>query len=621
MPENDVKAQALSIARDNILKLQEQMTDRILKMAAEVERLLAIVTPVEARSFLKARCNLPSAELSTYVGFATVLKGSEDVLRAARASFPVVKALVAADEETRGEILERMEIGAQIDTKDVAAMKRRVAALKLTASESLAAHNKKMVAAAARRHSKAAMRSFAERTSALNDGILSHFTAGRRGSEEIRARLRRDAGALLADFGILFGTEFPNSATNRVDGRMALARRVLEDISSGAADAVGATEFSALRALSGDGRVQMSGRRTTLEEIPPAGMRPRVLELCAGAGGLALGLERAGFDHVALIERDRNAAATLRANRPHWNVIEDDVRRMDFTQFRKQGVDLLAGGLPCTPFSTSGKRKGRRDENDLLMEGVKAVKEVLPKAFAFENVEGLLHAEHSEYVATLLRKLSKLGYETAIHRVNARDYAIAQNRSRILIVGLRRELASGFRLPPKFPEMATNMGEAVGDLMRANGWSSADDWIRAMREAGLRSDTIRGYQGSAQIGESRRALKNGVSYAPPAKTAPTDEQAAIDGFLPGLTNRMRARLQDFPDDWNFVGGLGSVADQIGNAVPPAVAQAVGLSLHGALRNQQVDWKKMMVFGRRVLNLAPPPLDPHDLLRSDVLAPA
>ncbi|PDS40426.1 hypothetical protein CO662_36425 [Rhizobium anhuiense] len=137
MPVMDVQAQALSEAGARIRKLQEQMTDRVLRMAAEVQKLMEIVPPAEAKAFLKARCNLPAAELSTYLGFAKSLKGSEDLLRKARASFPVVKALVTADAECRQEVLERMQIGAQIASKDVAAIRRRLSEAKLTVAESM----------------------------------------------------------------------------------------------------------------------------------------------------------------------------------------------------------------------------------------------------------------------------------------------------------------------------------------------------------------------------------------------------------------------------------------------------------------------------------------------------
>lgn len=351
--------------------------------------------------------------------------------------------------------------------------------------------------------------------------------------------------------------------------------------------------------------------------LPPERFRPRVLELCAGAGGLALGLERAGFKHVGLVEFDRNAAATLRKNRPDWNVIEQDVRKVDFTQYRNQRVDLLAGGLPCTPFTTVGKRKGKADENDLMMEGVRAVREVSPKAFVFENVEGLLHSKHSDYLAFLLRKFSKAGYVTDIHRINTRDYGVAQDRSRIMIVGFRKDSAGVFKMPPKFPSMATNMGDVLHDLMSANGWNGTDDWVRMMRErpefdrfgnplgVGALSDTIRGYQGSPKEGEARRALVNGVSYAPPAKAAPTNAEASREGFVPGLTARMRARLQGFPDAWAFAGGIGSVADQIGNAVAPAVGQAVGLALVSVLMGCEIDWRNLVT--NRIL-VDSPPLD-------------
>jgi DNA (cytosine-5)-methyltransferase 1 len=122
------------------------------------------------------------------------------------------------------------------------------------------------------------------------------------------------------------------------------------------------------------------------------------------------------------------------------------------------------------------------------------------------------------------------------------------------------------------------------------------------------SDTIRGYQGSAQQGEARRALKNGVSYAPPAKAAPTKEEASREGFVPGLTNRMRARLQDFPDEWEFSGGLGAVADQIGNAVAPGVAKAVGLAMFSALMGVEWDWGAMMGTRSSRALVSPPALD-------------
>jgi DNA (cytosine-5)-methyltransferase 1 len=608
----DPKAQALSDAMNRIIELQKQMTDRVLQMAAEVAKLTDIVPADEAKAFLKARCNLPATELSTYLGFATTLKGSEEILRKTRVSFPVVKALVSSNADVRREIVERMEIGAQIDTKDVAVIRRKLAAEKLTAAELLTMENKKIVAAAASRRTKAAVLSFEGEMSSFVEEFRQHFRGKVGDRVVVQPGVRRQAEVLLSEFESLFGDEHPPlSSLDRKSPRyrIANAHKVLTGVASGKLAWIGQIETNALRAVTGKAWVSFNDRpRRPLTALPMRQFRPRVVELCAGGGGLALGLERAGYEHVALIEFNRNAAATLRKNRPNWPVIEEDVRKVDFKPYRNQGIDLLTGGLPCTPFTSVGKRKGKSDENDLMMEGVRAVREIAPRAFAFENVEGLLHSKHSDYLAFLLRKFSKAGYVTDIHRINTRDYGVAQDRPRIMIVGFRKDLAGVFRMPPKYPGMSTNMGDVLHDLMSANGWDGADDWVRMMRErpefdrfgnpigVGALSDTIRGYQGSPKEGEARRALLNGVSYAPPAKAAPTNAEAAREGFVPGLTMRMRARLQGFPDTGEFVGGTGSVADQIGNAVAPAVGQAMGLALVSALTGWEIDWQ---VMGRTI----------------------
>jgi DNA (cytosine-5)-methyltransferase 1 len=612
----DIKAKALSAARIRILALQEQMTERVLQMAAEVEKLMEVVSPSEAKTFLKARCNLPSVELSTYVGFAKNLKGAKEVLRTGRTSFPVVKALVAADAETREDVLARIAAGAQIDTRDISTIRKRLQEKKLTVAEAVAQRNRKTASAEARKHAKKRLENFQQDLSSFVDTVRQlppdqpHIPSG----------IRAQAVALLADFGDLFGRDhlpIHNSRANGPSNRIAAAYQALRRFSDDRFDnlhgygltktCIGPTAVEALQVMTGCPQKVYGLVRfpEPLTELPPKRYRLRALELCAGAGGMALGLERAGFEHVALIEYDKNAAATLRANRPGWNIIEADVRKVDFTPYREQGIDLLAGGLPCTPYTTVGERKGKKDEDDLLMEGVRAVKQSQPKAFIFENVEGLLHSSHSDHVAEALRKLMKAGYRTEIHRINARDFGVAQDRSRILIVGVRKEFVGAFRMPPRMPEIATNIGDALADLMSASGWSGASGWVQTMREQpfhdrfgnlvqiGALSATMRGRQGVGREKEDARWKRNGFTYAPIPKSAPTDEDAAKEGFVPGLTLPMRARLQDFPDEWEFVGGVGSVAQQIGNAVPVRVAQAVGLAMFSALRGMEFDLKSLL----------------------------
>lgn len=642
--DNDIKAQALSHARTRILALQEQMTERVLAMAIEVEKLMEVVSPTDAKAFLKARCNLPAVELNTYLGFADTLKGAEDVLRSARASFPVVKALVSSDADTREDVLARMAAGAHIDTRDVSAIRKRVNESRLSVAEIIAERERRAAAAAAGKQAKIRLQAFQKDLSVFVDSVRSLGTDTTR----VPSGVRGQAVALLAGFVDLFGRDHSpihSARANTPAVRIAAAFQGLSRFADDRFDnshgffgltksCIGPTAVDALQAMTG--RPQkvygLAQFRQPLKELPPKQYRPRALELCAGAGGMALGLERAGFEHVALVEYDRNAAATLRKNRPDWNVLQADVRKIDFTQFRKDKIDLLAGGLPCTPYTTVGERKGKKDEDDLLMEGVRAVQQVEPKAFIFENVEGLLHGSHADHVAEALRKLAKAGYRTAIHRIDARDYGIAQDRSRILIVGVRKEFDGAFRMPPKFPDMAANIGDTLADLMAANGWSGAVDWVRRMREqpfydrfgnlvqVGALSATLRGRQGVGREKEDARWKRNGFTYAPIAKSAPTDEEAAQEGFVPGLTLPMRARLQDFPDEWQFVGGVGSVAQQIGNAVPVRVAQAVGLSMFSALREMDFDWEEMMKAGGDRRSVKPPPLEPPMIFLDQVRTP-
>ncbi|MBY3378947.1 DNA cytosine methyltransferase [Rhizobium laguerreae] len=639
MPDIDIKAQALSDARARILQLQAQMTDKVLQMAAEVEKLIEAVPASEAKAFLKARCNMPATELSTYVNFSKTLKGSEEVLQQARVSFPVVKSLVAADAETRMEILGRMELGAQIDAKDVAAIRRRLAAAKLTVAETIAAQNSKLVLVAARRQAKAAVAGFEERMA----GFFADVRKLPADDRVVPADVRKRACVLLREFETLFGAEHAPLNGQKVGTlahRIGCAYHALKDFRDDGfktkrnfglqPDDSTPTAVHALQAMTGRVRnIPGLGRLPKgLAELPPKRYHLSVLELCAGAGGMSIGLERAGFRSVGLIELNRQAAATLQKNRPDWPVVQADVRKVDFTQYRGK-VDLIAGGVPCTPYSTIGERRGKDDHKDLFPEAIRAVKEAQPQAFIFENVEGLLHAAHTDHVAAVLREFSRAGYETVIERVNTSDYGLAQNRSRILFIGLRRDMSGGFRMPPKFPEMAIDMGTALADLMGENGWEGSDDWARRMRETpvfdkagnlvrkGILADTIRGYKGSGKVGEKDRWLRNGTAYAPIAKAAPTMEEASVEGYLPRLTNRMRARLQGFPADWQFVGGIPAVANQIGNAVAPIVAQAVGLAMFSALRGMEFDLKAMLSveYARRTI-ANPPSLVPFDDSLSD-----
>lgn len=303
------------------------------------------------------------------------------------------------------------------------------------------------------------------------------------------------------------------------------------------------------------------------------------IEICAGGGGQAIGLEAAGFSHSAVIEIDGHACNTLRLNRPRWNVIEGDIKEFDATAFK--GVDLLAGGVPCPPFSKAGKQLGADDERDLFPEAIRLVDECRPRAVMLENVRGLLDAVFDDYRNKVEDQLRRLGYVPGWRLLNASDYGVSQLRPRVVFVGIRRDLAEGFDWPTPLPGQPPTVGELLGDLMAADGWRGASAWR-------TRADSI----APTIVGGSK---KHGGPDLGPTRAKRAWEALGVDGRgiadmppaqdfvgMPRLTNRMAARIQGFPDDWEFAGRKTAAYRQIGNAFPPPVAEAVATQIAVAL---------------------------------------
>ena len=314
------------------------------------------------------------------------------------------------------------------------------------------------------------------------------------------------------------------------------------------------------------------------------------IEICSGAGGQAIGLERAGFEALAHVEYDRHACATLRLNRPNWNVTEGDVRNFSAKAFK--GVDLLAGGVPCPPFSKAGKQLGSEDERDLFPEAIRLVDECRPKAVMLENVRGFLDAVFTDYRMNLKKQLDDMGYRASWHLLNASDFGVPQLRPRVVVVAIRKDLASNFYPPiPLTDGVPTKtVGETLADLMAANGWEGAFEWAAKANEI---APTLVGgskKHGGADLGPTRARKAwaslgvNGISLA---NTAPSKGY----GEMPRLTLRMTARIQGFPDDWQFAGGKTAAYRQIGNAFPPPVAFAVASRIKDAILGSAQSTKK------------------------------
>ena len=314
--------------------------------------------------------------------------------------------------------------------------------------------------------------------------------------------------------------------------------------------------------------------------------RLSVVEICAGGGGQSYGLEQAGFDHQAAVEIEPVFRETLHRNRPHWTVIADDVREFDGRAFR--GIDLLAGGVPCPPFSIAGKQLGSRDERDLFPAALRLVQEIRPAAVMLENVRGLAGARFEAYRARILSELTQMGYEPSWRVLNASDFGVPQLRPRFILVAVRERFASHWRWPLPLQRPPT-VGGVLRDLMAARGWPGAARWADGANRV---APTIVGgstKHGGPDLGPTRaradwRAM--GVDGLGIADEAPSAD--APSEFVPKLTLRMVARLQGFPDDWEFAGRKTAAYRQIGNALPPPVATAVGRSIQRALTGRRHD---------------------------------
>lgn len=304
------------------------------------------------------------------------------------------------------------------------------------------------------------------------------------------------------------------------------------------------------------------------------------LELCAGAGGQALGYEQAGIGHAALVELDKHACATLRLNRPEWKVIEQDLNKFSGSTFK--GVDIISGGLPCPPFSIAGKQLGTKDERNLFPALIRLVDEIRPRAVMIENVRGILDAVFEDYRQYVGTELLKLGYQPGWKLMNASDFGVPQLRPRVVFVAVRKEYSGHFAWPENANTPPRTVGQVLYDLMAANGWKGAKAWSEAANEIG---PTVVGgshKHGGPDLGptRARRAWASlNVDGIGIANQAP---DPGFEGAMPKLTVRMVARIQGFPDDWQFSGGKTAAYRQVGNAFPPPFAQAIAESLRACL---------------------------------------
>lgn len=334
--------------------------------------------------------------------------------------------------------------------------------------------------------------------------------------------------------------------------------------------------------------------------------KPTTIELFAGAGGLALGIEKAGFDTISLIEVDKDAADTLKCNRPKWNVICDDIANiscLDLEEYfgvKKGELDLLSGGAPCQSFSYAGKRLGLEDARGTLFYHYAMFLEKLqPKMFLFENVKGLLTHDKGRTYQTILDIFEKAGYtitKSQIKVLNAWDYGVAQKRERLITIGIRNDLADkikfDFPTPHKYKPV---LRDILLDCPKSEGtpYSEYKKKIFELVPPGgywrdIPEDIAKEYMKSCWYMEGgRTGILRRLSLDEPSLavlTSPSQKQTDRCHPLEArpFTVRENARCQSFPDDWQFCGSVGQQYKQVGNAVPVNLAYEIGVKIKEGL---------------------------------------
>jgi DNA (cytosine-5)-methyltransferase 1 len=295
---------------------------------------------------------------------------------------------------------------------------------------------------------------------------------------------------------------------------------------------------------------------------------------------MALGLEQAGFSPVALLDNDPHACATLRRNRPYRNAIEADIRRFGATYWR-DGVSLLSGGLPCPPFSIAGKQLGAGDDRNLFPAMLRITSELRPRAILIENVRGILTGKFAAFRARIGAALNRQGFDVYWAAFNAMDFGVPQVRFRVFLVALRRGETKPLEWPAAMQGQPPAVADTIGDLIGSRGWRGLPQWVK---RAAMPAPTIVGgshKHGGPDLGPTRARREwaelgidgLGLAEEPPARD--------FEG-MPRLTIPMVARLQSFPDDWQFIGSKTHAYRQVGNALPVKLAYSVAKAVKQCL---------------------------------------
>lgn len=630
---------------------RQQLVRKLFDTAARYRHLADRISLPELKAFLADECLIPQSQLASYIRLNEYSADERTVFEDKCVAPDVILALTTVRVDVRREAMSLIRSGRNLQTSELRKIRRDIdlgAILRAEGSDPSHRNALKSLAKnlAARKADELVtdLRHFADEFSDLiyaekiertDVGAQSRLQDAAGQAKKLRARINvyqpfdklqgfsRDAWTnvelCLERFEngeIAVIPEYdPYGAEQRAADRASFIKpepALLDWIRAALGDLDVYEGFPLRSTMVRDGRVPVLP-----EEDSRAHVGLTVVELCAGAGGQAIGLHSAGFRHVALIEQDVDACATISLNQKHWRVIQEDMREVDYSQFGR--VDLVAGGVPCQPFSATGARKGKDDERDLFSAALDVVEKVRPRAVMLENVEGVSFARHLPYRLSITGRLRSLGYDVEWRSIYGPELKISQTRRRMILVALERGTMHRFRWPTALDRAPAPIGELIGEQMGANGWKHAEAWAKAARGhaptviggSSKKTNTDLAQPKSRQAWHDLGIDPRRVKIDPPGEECgPSDvpsSEADIDTF-PALSLRMLATIQGFPLTWKFAPArqsnrLTGVYDcngdmpadnrqtifrQIANAFPPHMAKAIAVSIKRALTGYGTD---------------------------------
>jgi site-specific DNA-cytosine methylase len=635
-------------ARNSVLRARKRITHAMLAIVNATEKLRQNtgLDLKQAQIWLMEDCGLSKADARTVQLYPDRLRKDEEVIMVGRVAPETIRALVATSNDVRADAVSRISKGEVMSPYKVQAIRRAQLAVATPDShgwhkESQLFLRKKANEQGARllsdvRHAAralldervaSALRHAAVET--MDQSVLDHFYVETPEYERDVETLVSLVRVLREKFAVLFPGPHPTRAeafTIAIDNPYAAwianTHQDLYDLMSNCRPC--RTDGEALlRQLAGlkpgpephiNSASQSEPEAAAVVPDLPCRLRARPVktlksvELCAGAGGEAIGLSAAGFRPSILVDNDMHAALTLMANRPDWTVRRkrlDNLAVMGEISKLRDQIDLVAGGVPCQPFSAGGKSEGVDDKRNQFPQAVEIVKAVRPKAFYFENVEGLLDSKHTPHLLDIISRLQEQGYNVGTYVLDAADWGVAQRRRRMIIYGLSIDLGvKELTVPMPSRDLRTDFRNSVADILFPY-WSKGgpqhdagfsivdqrkyDGWVEAwLIEHGDKiAPTVTGVNPSKAVIGRWEAV--GIDYSRLLPETVKPGEVPSNGLAP-VTISLLMRLQGFPTDWQLSPKASLLVQRrlVANAFPPVLARVVGQQLHGVISGEPID---------------------------------